>query len=104
MENIGDIDTRSLEGYQILDATGAELGRLEEVCTEAATERPRWARVSLLDVPNSPLTFVPLAGASLTGGHVQIAYDRAVVMGASRAALSDLPGLYDLEGTPPDWP
>lgn len=116
MEPRGEI--LGYEGHVVVDCVGQRLGRVEEICTDEATDGPQWARVKL-DALETASTFVPLIGAKPAGEDLRIAYTRETVISALETDSSKLHLYYGrasegLElpagrgqsplGPPPRWP
>jgi uncharacterized protein (TIGR02271 family) len=68
-------------GRTVIGSDGEEIGKLEEVYHDPASGQPEWALVNT-GLFGTKSTFVPLAGASTTGGAIQIAYSKEQVKDA----------------------
>jgi uncharacterized protein (TIGR02271 family) len=68
-------------GRTVIGSDGEKIGTLEEVYHDPASGQPEWALVntSLFGAKSS---FVPLAGASTSGGAIQVAYSNEQVKDA----------------------
>ena len=104
----GSADLSNDPGDQIRDCAGEELGRIEEIYFDAATNQPRWARVEL-DALDERRTIVPLTGASQDADGLHIAFEKETVAQAPVSDASALLRYYErfsaeALGPPPDWP
>jgi uncharacterized protein (TIGR02271 family) len=68
-------------GRTVIGSDGEKIGKLEEIYHDPASGQPEWALVNsgLFATKSS---FVPLAGASTTGGAIQVAYSTEQVKDA----------------------
>ena len=73
LENI-----RELEGKDVVDPNGEQIGRMEDVYFDAESEEPLFVTVHT-GLFGQHLTFVPTAGASLGQGYLQVARYKAEV-------------------------
>jgi hypothetical protein len=86
MEGFSEIVGR--RGHQVFDSEGVEIGRLEEIYGDQATNAPIWGRVEI-DPAEHRYAFVPLDGASPVGADLRIAFDRKLVFGAPAAGADE---------------
>jgi uncharacterized protein (TIGR02271 family) len=68
-------------GRNVVDVSGEKVGKLEEVYLDEETGTPEWALVNT-GMFGTKSNFVPLAGASPSGGDVLIPHDKSVVKDA----------------------
>ena len=72
-------------GRMLTDALGHKIGKIDDIYTDDDTGRPEWLAVSTgLMGPNTH--FVPLRGATVSGGGVQVPFPKEQVKVAPRAA------------------
>jgi uncharacterized protein (TIGR02271 family) len=60
-------------GRSIIGSDGEKIGKLEEIYHDPGSGQPEWALVTS-GLFGTKASFVPLAGASTTGGEIQVAY------------------------------
>jgi hypothetical protein len=95
-------------GRTIVDKAGEPLGVCRAELADS-TGRVLWVGVEL-EAPAGTLKMVPLVEATTLGDALQVAYDRATVVGAPHAAGSAVHAYYRqfteqlLDGPPRDWP
>ena len=70
---------QALVGQSVVDEHGEEIGRIAGIYLDEGTQQPEWAAV---DLGRSGFTVVPLAGATVFGGGVEVAVERQVVAAA----------------------
>jgi uncharacterized protein (TIGR02271 family) len=71
-------------GRTVVDSDGEKIGKVDEVYVDSATGRPEWLAVHT-GLFGMKTNFVPLQGASPSGGDVRIAY--------SKDQVKDAPGV-----------
>lgn len=75
-------DIRDWRGYAVRGADGGKIGEMEAVYVDTRTDVPAFATVKAGVPGRRRLVFVPLAGASVSPGHLTVAYDKGLVKGA----------------------
>lgn len=80
---------RDWRGHAVVDGSGDRIGTLEAVYVDTATDEPSFATVQVGLVGRRRLVFVPLAGATVAPGYVQVRYDKKL---ARRAPFIDTDG------------
>jgi PRC-barrel domain len=68
-------------GQDVVDPDGQKVGRLEEIYYDRNTDAPGFACVAT-GLFGRRLSFVPLAGATMSRNHVRVAYPAAVIKDA----------------------
>lgn len=77
MIEVGDI--REWRGHDVVDPGKHKIGTLESVYVDVATDEPYFAAVTVGLPTRHRLVFVPLTGAVVGPGYVQVAHPKAVV-------------------------
>ncbi len=72
-------DPQALYGRQALDRAGMEMGEIEAVYLDSATNRPEWAAVR---TGRTETSLAPLAGAEITDAGVRLVVEHRLVQGA----------------------
>lgn len=75
-------DIREWRGYSVRGADGGKIGELEAIYVDTRTDAPAFATVKAGVPGRRRLVFVPLAGASVSPEHLNVAYDKGLVKGA----------------------
>jgi uncharacterized protein (TIGR02271 family) len=77
-------DAYEWQGRNLVGSDGDKIGRIEEIYLDRATDRPEWALVNT-GLFGTKSNFVPLAGASPSGGDVKV--------GVTKDEVKDAPGI-----------
>ena len=102
-------DIREWRGQDVVDQDGHKIGSLESVYVDTASDQPAFATVTVGVPTRHRLVFVPLAGASVGPGRLQVKFPKSQVKGAPSIGTDDvLPaeeeaavfGHYELHYTP----
>lgn len=88
MTTFGPDDVRTFYGRQAFDRAGIEIGEIEAVYLDSASDRPEWVAVRTGRVETS---LAPLAGAEVTDAGVRLAVDHRLVQ---RAPVGDDAGRF----------
>jgi hypothetical protein len=80
---------RDWRGEKVIDPTGSKIGELEAVYVDTATDEPAFATVRVGMIGRHRLSFVPLAGATVSPSAIRVRYDKKTV--------TDAPGI-DTDG------
>lgn len=97
-------DLREWKGKDVVDEQGAKIGSLEAVYFDTATEQPTFATIEVGMIGRHRLTFVPLAGATVSPAHVRVQTDKKLVRNAPSIATdgelvaADEPGIFEHYG------
>ena len=75
-------DIREWRNHDVVDAGGHKIGTLESVYVDTATDQPAFATVTVGMPMRRRLTFVPLDGASVGPGYLQVRQARHQVKSA----------------------
>jgi len=75
-------DIRDWRAHTVVDQNGAQIGSLEAVYFDTATERPAFATVKVGMLGRHRLVFVPLAGATVAPKHLRVRVDKKLVKDA----------------------
>lgn len=75
-------DIREWRGHEVVDTSGNKIGSLESVYVDTATDRPSFATVTVGVPTRRRLVFVPLAGATVGPGYLQVTYPKGKVKDA----------------------
>jgi hypothetical protein len=73
---------REWRGYDVVDAHGRKIGKLEAVYVDTGTDQPAFATVTVGLPTRHRLAFVPLDQAITGPGYVKVGYDRKQVKGS----------------------
>jgi hypothetical protein len=73
---------REWRGHEVRDHDGAKIGPLEAVYVDTATDQPSFGTVRVGLPGRRRLVFVPLQGAKVGPGYLQIAFDKKLVKDA----------------------
>jgi hypothetical protein len=65
-------DIREWRNHDVVDATGHKIGTLESVYVDTATDQPTFATITVGMPTRRRLTFVPLEGATVGPGYLQV--------------------------------
>jgi hypothetical protein len=91
---------RDWRGEKVIDPEGSKIGELEAIYVDTATDEPAFATVKMGMIGRHRLSFVPLAGATVTPGAVRVRYDKKLVNDApgidtdGELAAADEPGVF----------
>ncbi|HEY7103342.1 MAG TPA: PRC-barrel domain-containing protein [Mycobacteriales bacterium] len=69
-------DIRDWQGRDVVDVDGGKIGVLEGLYYDTASQQPSFASVQIGIIGRRRLTFVPLAGARVSPGHVRVMVDK----------------------------
>ncbi|GAA2176146.1 PRC-barrel domain-containing protein [Agrococcus versicolor] len=69
-------------GSNVVDPDGDTIGQLESVYFDTATDAPAFATVRTGIIGRHKLSFVPLAGATVTPKHLNVAHGKRLVKDA----------------------
>lgn len=72
-------DIREWRGHDVVDIGGHRIGTLESVYVDTATDEPSFATVTVGLPTRRRLVFVPLAGALVGPGYLQVAQPKSRV-------------------------
>jgi hypothetical protein len=72
-------DIREWRGKDVVDPSGDKIGQMEAVYVDTATDDPSFATVRVGLPSRRRLTFVPLAGALVGPGYVEVGFDKKLV-------------------------
>ena len=75
-------DIRDWRGHDVVDTDGHKIGKLESIYVDTGTDLPSFATVTVGLPPRQRLVFVPLTGATVSPGSLQVTYTRKHVKGA----------------------
>ncbi|GAA0658962.1 PRC-barrel domain-containing protein [Kitasatospora atroaurantiaca] len=75
-------DIREWRGHDVVDNDGHRIGTLESVYVDTATDQPSFATVTVGLPTRRRLVFVPLAGARVGPGYLQVAHPKSQVKNA----------------------
>ncbi len=75
-------DIREWRNHDVVDEAGRKIGTLESVYVDTATDQPAFATVTIGMPTRRRLTFVPLDGARVGPGYLQVTRARNQVKGA----------------------
>jgi len=75
-------DIREWRNHNVVDAAGHKIGTLESVYVDTATDQPAFATVTVGMPTRRRLTFVPLDGARVGPGYLQVTRAKHQVRGA----------------------
>ena len=70
---------RDWRGEKVIDPEGSKIGELEAIYVDTATDEPAFATVRVGMIGRHRLSFVPLAGATVTPSAVRVRYDKKLV-------------------------
>jgi hypothetical protein len=73
---------REWRGHDVRDSAGSKIGQLEAVYVDTATDEPSFATVQVGLPGRRKLVFVPLTGARVGPGYVQVAQEKKLVKDA----------------------
>jgi hypothetical protein len=73
---------RDWRQHDVVDDTGAKIGKLESIYVDTATDQPVFASVTTGLPGRRHLVFVPLAGAMVAPDHLKVRYDKKHVKSA----------------------
>jgi PRC-barrel domain len=72
-------DIREWRGHDVVDPDGHKIGELEAIYVDTSTDQPAFGTVKVGMPTRHRLAFVPLAGAIVGPGYIQVAHDRKQV-------------------------
>jgi hypothetical protein len=75
-------DIREWRNHDVVDEAGRKIGTLESVYVDTATDQPAFATVTIGMPTRRRLTFVPLDGARVGPGYLQVTSAKNQVKGA----------------------
>ena len=75
-------DIREWRGHDVVDSSGHKIGTLESVYVDTGTDQAAFATVTVGLPTRHRLVFVPLAGATVGPGYLNVTYDRGQVKDA----------------------
>ncbi|MFI1168834.1 PRC-barrel domain-containing protein [Streptomyces sp. NPDC020801] len=75
-------DIRQWRGHAVHGADAGKIGELEAIYVDTITDQPFFATVKTGMLGRQRLVFVPLAGATVSPGHLNVAFDRKLVKDA----------------------
>lgn len=75
-------DIRLWRGHDVVGADGGRIGELEAIYVDTATDQPSFATVKTGMLTRQKLVFVPLRGATVSPGAVNVAYEKKHVKDA----------------------
>jgi PRC-barrel domain len=93
-------NVRDWRGQKVIDPDGAKIGELEAVYVDTATDEPAFVTVKFGMIGRHRLTFVPIAGATVTPDALRVRYDKKLVQDAptietdGELAATDEPGVF----------
>ncbi|MFK4148487.1 PRC-barrel domain-containing protein [Streptomyces sp. NPDC004065] len=90
-------DVRQWRGHPVHGADGSKIGELEAIYVDTITDQPFFATVKTGMLGRQRLAFVPLTGATVSPGHLNVAFDKKVVKDAPSI---DTDGELLVEGEP----
>lgn len=67
-------DIREWRGHDVIDIGGHKIGTLESIYVDTTTDQPAFATVTVGFPTRHRLVFVPLTGATVGPGYVQVGY------------------------------
>lgn len=70
---------RDWRGEKVIDPDGNKIGELEAIYVDTSTDEPAFASVRVGMIGRHKLTFVPLAGATVTPGAIRVRHDKKLV-------------------------
>jgi len=76
-------DTGQLIGRNAVDRSNSKIGTISDVYVDDETGQPAWLAVNT-GTSGSKVSFVPLAGAEVSGDAVVVGYDKSKVKGAPK--------------------
>jgi hypothetical protein len=80
---------RDWRGEKVIDPDGSKIGELEAVYVDTATDEPAFVTVKVGIIGRHRLSFVPIAGATVSPSAVRVRYGKKMV--------NDAPGI-DVDG------
>ena len=83
-ELAGPDRARQLFGAEVVDADGAKVGTVTEVFLDDDTDQPKWVSVRTGWFGTNE-SLVPLQGAGIGDGRIQVQYDKATIKAAPRS-------------------
>jgi len=95
---------RDWRNQDVVDSDGNKIGQLEAIYVDTGTDLPAFASVRVGMIGRHRLTFVPLDHATVSPGHLKVAYPKKQVKGAfqidtdGELAAADEPGLFEHYG------
>jgi hypothetical protein len=97
---------RDWRGLNVVDPDNHKIGTLEAVYVDTSTDEPSFATVMTGIIGRHKLTFVPLAGATVSPDHLKVTYDKGLVKDAfsidtdGELAATDEPEVFKHYGLP----
>lgn len=70
---------RDWRGHAVVDEAGDKVGELESVYVDTVSDAPSFAGVKTGLIGQKRITFVPLAGATVSPGHVRVRADKKTI-------------------------
>jgi hypothetical protein len=102
-------DIREWRDHDVIDESRSKIGQLESIYVDTATDQPAFATVTIGMPTRRRLAFVPLAGATVGPGYIQVRYPKKLVREAPcidtdgelmATAEPELFGHYNISYTP----
>ncbi|WP_418958197.1 PRC-barrel domain-containing protein [Streptomyces tritici] len=90
-------DIREWRSQDVVDPRGKRIGELEAVYVDTRTDEPAMATVRVGLPTRHRLVFVPLEGATVGPGYVQVAHDKALVKRGPSIGTDDVLPFEDEE-------
>ena len=97
---------RDWRGLNVVDPDNHKIGTLEAIYVDTGTDEPSFATVTTGIIGRHKLTFVPLAGATVSPDHLKVTYDKGIVKDAfsidtdGELAAADEPEVFKHYGLP----
>jgi len=91
---------RDWRGEKVIDPSGSNIGDLEAIYVDTATDQPAFATVKVGFVGRHRLVFVPLDGATVSPSAIRVRYDKKLVGDApsidtdGELTATDEPGVF----------
>ncbi|MFC8080744.1 PRC-barrel domain-containing protein [Streptomyces sp. NPDC057307] len=87
---IDSADIREWRTHDVIDSDGRKIGSLEAVYVDTRTDEPAVATVLVGMPTRHRLVFVPLSGAVVGPGYVQVRYSKTAVKDAPSMGTDDV--------------
>jgi hypothetical protein len=75
-------DVRQWRGHAVHGSDSGRIGELEAIYVDTITDQPYFATVKTGLLGRQRLVFVPLTGATVSPGHLNVAFDKKLVKDA----------------------